>query len=271
MDRRAFNRALVTSAAAALLGGHGAESEATGVAPGVPSPDVARLPPLTVAMLVYPDMILLDLAGPQTVFSLLMAKVHLVAKEARAVTTDVGLPVPPTTTFAECPEQLDVLFVPGGLKGTVAAMDDRDTLDFLASRGRSARYVTSVCTGSLVLGAAGLLRGYRAASHWYVRDLLSLLGATPAAERVVVDRNRVTGGGVTAGIDFALTLAATLRSEEYARRLQLVLEYDPQPPYRAGTPETAGAATADDVRRRRAPAIAAAQQAALRAKARLGT
>jgi cyclohexyl-isocyanide hydratase len=179
--------------------------------------------------------------------------------------------IQPSTTFAECPEQLDVLFVPGGLKGTVAAMDDRDTLDFLASRGRSARYVTSVCTGSLLLGAAGLLRGYRAASHWYVRDLLPLLGASPAAERVVVDRNRLTGGGVTAGIDFGLTLAATLRGEEYARRVQLVIEYDPQPPYRAGTPETAGVAVADEVRRRRAPAIAAAQQAALRAKARLGT
>jgi cyclohexyl-isocyanide hydratase len=272
MTRREFTRTVGASATLAVLAGRTAAVEAAGTAPAtVPPPDATRLPPLTIAMLVHPDMVLLDLVGPQTVFSLLMAKVLLVGKDPRPVTTDVGVPVQPTTTFAECPEQLDVLFVPGGLKGTIAAMDDRDTLDFLASRGRSARYVTSVCTGSLLLGAAGLLRGYRAASHWYVRDLLPLLGATPAAERVVVDRNRLTGGGVTAGIDFGLTLAAALRGEEYARRVQLVIEYDPQPPYRAGTPETAGAAAADDVRRRRAPAIAAAEQAALRAKARLGT
>jgi putative intracellular protease/amidase len=222
-------------------------------------------------MLVYPDMVLLDLVGPQTVFSLLMAQVHLVWKERRAVPTDVGVAVQPTTTFAECPEELDVLFVPGGLKGTVAAMDDDEVVRFLAARGARARYVTSVCTGSLLLGAAGLLRGHRATSHWYVRDLLPLLGATPAADRVVVDRNRLTGGGVTAGLDFGLTLAAALRGEEYARRIQLVLEYEPQPPYRAGTPETAGPEATDDVRRRRAPVIAAAQQAALRAKTRLGT
>jgi cyclohexyl-isocyanide hydratase len=272
MNRREFTRSVGTGAALAVLGGGAARSEATGAAPASPPPpDATRLQPLTIAMLVHPDMVLLDLVGPQTVFSLLMAKVHLVAKEPRPVTTDVGVSVEPTTTFAECPEQLDVLFVPGGLKGTVAAMDDRATLDFLAGRGGSARYVTSVCTGSLLLGAAGLLRGYRATSHWYVRDLLPLLGATPAAGRVVVDRNRLTGGGVTAGIDFGLTLAAALRSEEYARRVQLVIEYDPQPPYRAGTPETAGAAAADDVRRRRAAAIAAAEQAARRAKARLGT
>jgi cyclohexyl-isocyanide hydratase len=272
MNRRAFTRSVAASAALAVLDARVATGEAAGGAPsGSPSPDATRLPPLAIGMLVYPDMVLLDLVGPQTVFSLLMAKVHLVGKDSRPATTDVGVAVQPTTTFADCPEQLDVLFVPGGLKGTVAAMDDPETLDFLARRGTSARFVTSVCTGSLLLGAAGLLRGYRAASHWYVRDLLPLLGATPAAERVVMDRNRLTGGGVTAGIDFGLTLAATLRGQEYARRVQLVIEYDPQPPHRAGTPETAGAAAADDVRRRRAPAIAAARQAALRAKARLGT
>ncbi len=271
MNRRDFTRAVGTAAALAALGGGVAAAEATGGdAPRPPSAEAPGQRPLTIAMLVHPDMVLLDLVGPQTVFSLLMAKVHLVWKDRQAVPTDVGLLVQPTTTFAECPEQLDVLFVPGGLKGTVAVMEDRDVVDFLASRGTRARYVTSVCTGSLLLGVAGVLRGYRATSHWYVRDLLPLLGATAAADRVVVDRNRLTGGGVTAGIDFGLTLAAALRGEDYARRIQLVIEYDPQPPYRSGTPETAGAAAADDVRRRRAPVIAAAQQAALRAKTRLG-
>jgi cyclohexyl-isocyanide hydratase len=222
-------------------------------------------------MLVHPDMVLLDLVGPQTVMSLSMAKVHLVWKERTAVSTDVGIMVQPTTTFTDCPERLDVLFVPGGLKGTIAAMDDPDVVEFLARRGGNARYVTSVCTGSLLLGAAGLLRGYRATSHWYVRDLLPMMGATVGVDRVVADRNRLTGGGVTAGIDFGLTLVAALRGEDYARRVQLVIEYDPRPPYSSGTPETAGPGVAEDVRRRRAPLLSAAHQAALRAKARLRT
>jgi len=272
MNRRDFTRTVGASAALAVLGRRVAAGEATGVTPGGPPPVEATRPsPLTITMLVHPDMVLLDLVGPQTVFSLLMANVHLVWKDAEPVPTDVGIMVQPTTTFAECPEQIDVVFVPGGLKGTVAAMEDREVLDFLASRGRSARYVTSVCTGSLLIGAAGLLQGYRATSHWYVRDLLPMMGATMAVDRVVVDRNRITGGGVTAGIDFGLTLAAALRGEDYARRVQLVIEYDPKPPYGSGTPETAGAAAADEVRRRRAPLLAAAKQAALRAKARLAT
>jgi cyclohexyl-isocyanide hydratase len=215
-------------------------------------------------------MVLLDLVAPQTVFNVSMATVHLVWKDLRPVPTDVGLTVQPTLTLADCPAQLDVLFVPGGLKGTVALMDDRDVLDFLASRGRTARYVTSVCTGSLLLGAAGLLRGYQATSHWYVRDLLPLMGATATPERVVVDRNRLTGGGVTAGLDFGLTLVAALRGEDVARRVQLVLEYDPRPPYAAGSPEAAGPSAADEVRRRRAALLSDAREAALRARARMG-
>ncbi len=125
-------------------------------------------------------MVLLDLVSPQTVFSLLMAEVHLVGKERKAMRTDLGIPITPTVTYADCPADLDVLFVPGGLWGSVALMDDGATLEFLADRGRRARYVTSVCTGSLLLGAAGLLNGYRATSHWYVRDLLPLMGAAVA-------------------------------------------------------------------------------------------
>jgi cyclohexyl-isocyanide hydratase len=226
--------------------------------------------PLRIALLVHPAMVLLDLVGPQTVFSLLMAEVHLVGKERRPLTTDVGIPVTPTTTYAECPLEMDALFVPGGLKGSVALMEDPATLEFLADRGRRARFVTSVCTGSLLLGAAGPLTGYRATSHWYVRDLLPLMGATLEGGRVVEDRNRITGGGVTAGIDFGLTLAARRRGEDYARRVQLVLEYDRQPPFGSGSPERAGESLVGEIRQRRAPLIAAARAAANRARGRLG-
>ena len=213
-------------------------------------------------MVVHPDMILLDLTGPMTVFNLLGAQLHLVARDRAAVRTDVGISVQPTATFAECPTDLDVLFVPGGLGGSVRAMEDADTLRFLADQGLRARYVTSVCTGSLVLAAAGLLHGYRATSHWYVRDLLPRMGATAVAERVVVDRNRVTGGGVTAGLDFGLTLAALLRGPEDARRIQLVLEYDPRPSFDAGSPEGAGPSLVAEVLKRRGPALSAASAAA---------
>jgi cyclohexyl-isocyanide hydratase len=224
---------------------------------------------LRVAMLIHPDMVLLDLVGPQTVFSLSVAEIHLLWKERAFVTTDVGVPLMPTTTFADCPEDLDVLFVPGGLKGSVALMQDRSVLDFLARKAETARFVTSVCTGALVLGAAGLLRGYRATSHWYVRDLLALMGATVVPERVVVDRNRITGGGVTAGIDAGLTIAAQLRGEDYAKRVQLVLEYEPKPPFDAGSPERAGEALVSDVLQRRSALIEAARVQALEASKRL--
>jgi len=156
------------------------------------------------------------------------------------VATGKGWRIEPTTRFAECPP-LDVLCVPGG-SGQIALMEDEEVLAFLRRQAATARYVTAVCTGSLVLGAAGLLRGYRAASHWMSRDQLALLGATPVDERVVIDRNRITGGGVTAGIDFALTVVAALCGEEAAKRIQLALEYDPQPPFDCGSPEKAGPA-----------------------------
>jgi cyclohexyl-isocyanide hydratase len=216
-----------------------------------------------VGMLVYPDMVLLDLVGPQTMLSMTMAEIHLVWKSLDPVVTDVGLPVTATATFATCPADLDVLVVPGGLKGTVALMQDKAVLAFLADRGSRARYVTSVCTGSLALGAAGLLDGYRATSHWYVRDLLPLMGATVVKDRVVVDRNRITGGGVTAGLDFGLTLAAALKGDDYARRIQLLLEYAPKPPFDAGEPETAGETLVHEVLERRLPLIAEARRAAL--------
>jgi cyclohexyl-isocyanide hydratase len=237
----------------------------TAVEPSARASDQASRNALTIAMLIHDDMILMDLNGPQTVFSLLMANVLLVSKDFAPVRTDVGIVVQPTATFENCPRDLDVLFVPGGLRGSIACMADRQVLDFIADRGQRARYVTSVCTGSLVLAAAGLLKGFRATSHWYVRDLLPLMGATLDHARVVEDRNRITGGGVTAGIDFALTLAARLTDEASAKRVQLVIEYDPQPPFAAGSPESAGRALAEDVLSRRAPLIEAARRLALAA------
>jgi cyclohexyl-isocyanide hydratase len=231
--------------------------------------DAEGPPRIKIAMLVYDDMILLDLTGPMTVLVLAVSDIHLVARNRSPVRTDVGIPVQPTMTFDECPADLDVLFVPGGLAGSLVAMGDPATTTFLADRGSRAKWVTSVCTGSLVLGAAGLLRGYRATSHWYVRDLLALMGAEPVEARVVTDRNRITGGGVTAGIDFGLTLVAHLRGEDYAKRIQLVLEYDPKPPFSAGSPETAGSQLVQNVLERRAKVLAQARTAAADAGNRL--
>ena len=159
-----------------------------------------------------------------------------------------GFSIVPTTSFAECP-QLDVICVPGG-GGQVALMGDEETLAFLRKQAAGARYVTSVCTGSLVLGAAGLLKGYKSACHWSSREYLPAFGAIPVAERVVRDRNRLSGGGVTAGIDFGLTMAAELAGEEVAKTIQLALEYDPQPPFDSGSPEKAGPAVVTKLKER---------------------
>lgn len=198
----------------------------------------SRMP--KVAMVIYPRMVLIDLIGPQTVFNLAGCEVHLVWKDRTPCPTDTGIPITPTTTFDECPRDLDVLFVGGGIGGTIECMKDMAVLDFVVDRAGTSKWVTSVCTGTMVLAAAGLLDGYKAAGHWAIMDLLPIMGVIPVHERIVVDRNRVTGGGATAGIDYGLTLAAMLRSEEAARRIQLLIEYAPQPPFNSGTPETAG-------------------------------
>jgi cyclohexyl-isocyanide hydratase len=190
-----------------------------------------------VAMLLYPGMTLLDTLGPQTVLAD-CANVHLVWKTRDLIVTDSGFGILPTLTFDECPKNLDVLFVGGGPGFDV--MRDPDCLAFLRDRGSRAKYITSVCTGSLVLGAAGLLNGYEATCHWSAREALALFGAKPVVGRVVVDRNRISGGGVTAGIDFGLTLLAILLGDKIAKVAQLALEYDPSPPFRCGTPECAG-------------------------------
>lgn len=196
--------------------------------------------PCHIGFLLFPHVTQLDLTGPAQILSRIPgARVHLLWKTLDPVMTDVGFSINPTTTFEDCPP-LDVLCVPGGF-GIGALFGDGGTLAFLRRQGEQARYVTSVCNGSLVLGAAGLLDGYQAACHWMWRGYLPRFGAIPVAERIVRDRNRVSGGGVTAGIDFALALAAELAGEETAKLLQLNFEYDPQPPFDCGSPERAGA------------------------------
>ena len=195
-----------------------------------------------IAMLIYPGMTALDLIGPHFMFGSLMgAKVHLVARSADPVTSDTGVVITPTATFDTCPRDLTVLFTPGGTDGTLAAAVDPKTRAFMADRGARAKYVTSVCSGSLILGMAGLLKGYKATSHWSVRDALAGFGAIPTDARVVRDRNRITGAGVTAGLDFGLTMIAELRDRTYAECVQLMGEYDPDPPFNAGSMKTAPA------------------------------
>ena len=193
---------------------------------------------LTIGLLLFPEMTQLDMTGPYEVFvSLPRTTVHLVWKTLDPVTAGGGLRMLPTTTLAACPK-LDVICVPGG-PGQVALMQDAEVLEFLRKQAETSRFVTSVCTGSLVLGAAGLLRGYRATCHWLSLDQLALLGATPIAERIVMDGNRITGGGVTSGIDFALFVAAQLFGDDVAKEIQLRIEYDPAPPFNSGSPRTA--------------------------------
>lgn len=194
--------------------------------------------PLQIGMLLYPGLTLLDLIGPQTALAL-HGETHLVWRDLGPVPSDSGIAIVPTTTYDTCPQHLDVLFVPGGF-GTADAMADAQALRFLQTQAATATYVTAVCSGSLILAAAGLLDGYRATTHWSSLDVLAAFGVTVEARRVVTDRNRITGGGVTAGIDFGLVLLAKLRGEPAARMTQLAMEYDPEPPFDAGSPEGAG-------------------------------
>jgi cyclohexyl-isocyanide hydratase len=202
---------------------------------------------LRVGVLVFPGITQLDATAPCEIFSSLPgATLHLIARDRTPIALDFGLAFNPTATYADAFE-LDVVCVPGGV-GVNALMEDEECLDFLRRVGERARFVTSVCTGSLVLGAAGLLRGYRATTHWLSLEFLESFGAVPVAERVVVDRNRITGGGVTAGIDLALTVAAELAGTTVAEKTQLYVEYDPAPPFASGSPRTARAEIVEAVR-----------------------
>ncbi len=224
--------------------------------------------PLVIGLLLFPQLTQLDLTGPFEVFARTPgAQVHLIWKDKQPVVSDRGMAILPTTTFADCPP-LDVICVPGG-PGQIALMDDAGTLAFLQQQASSARLVTSVCTGSLVLGAAGLLRGYRATTHWGSLEQLALLGAQPVAERVVREGNRITGAGVTSGIDFALHVVAELLGADVAQNIQLQMEYDPEPPFSSGSPRSADPARVAQARQQMAPFIARRLQATERAAARL--
>ncbi|MGP0014032.1 isonitrile hydratase [Pseudomonas sp.] len=195
---------------------------------------------LHIGFLLFPKVQQLDLTGPYDVLaSLPDARIHLIWKDLAPITSSTGLVFTPTTTFEDCPP-LDVICIPGGA-GVGALMEDAETLSFIVRQAAQARYVTSVCTGSLVLGAAGLLQGRKATTHWAYHHLLAPLGAIPVKVRVVRDGNLLTGGGITAGIDFALALVAELVGAQEAQAIQLQLEYAPAPPFNAGSPETAPA------------------------------
>ena len=227
------------------------------------SPDA----PLSVGMVLFPDLTQLDLTGAYEVLARMPnTRVQLVAATLDPVRSEWGLRILPDVTFGDAPA-LDILCVPGGW-GVNDRIEDEELLDFLRAQGEHARYITSVCSGALLLGAAGLLRGYRATTHWLSLDLLPLLGAEAARERVVRDRNRITGAGVSAGIDFGLALAAELFGPAAAQRIQLAIEYAPVPPVDSGSPESApddirqafGRDSQDALRRRRALVEAAARR-----------
>lgn len=218
-----------------------------------------------IGLLIFPDITQLDMTGPYEVFIKFPdANVHLIWKSRDPITAGGGMQILPTTTYADCPP-LDIICVPGGA-GMNPLLTDEATLAFVRTQAETAKYVTSVCTGALVLGAAGLLKGRRATTHWMSHDMLSKFGAIPVHERVVRDGNIFTGGGVTAGIDFALTLAAEVAGPDAAKRIQLGIEYNPAPPFDAGSPAGAGSDLADAVvaasSARQSERLSAVQQAA---------
>lgn len=240
-DRRHF---LHTLAAAGIGNAAAPAARAANEATAAPH-DMSQAPPSwtgkeQVAMLLYPGFTALDVVGPQYMLGNLMgATVHLVARDMKPVMSDTKLAIAPSTTLARCPRDLDVLFVPGGSSGTMSAMQDKALVRWLAELGARAKLITSVCTGSMLLGQAGLLHGKRATSHWATHALLSEFGAMPISQRVVWDGNVVTGAGVSAGLDLGLSIVAKLRDETYAQGVQLLAEYAPEPPFTSGRPESA--------------------------------
>lgn len=224
--------------------------------------------PFRFGLLLFPNLTQLDLTGPYEVLARVPGvEMHLLWKNTGPVRSDTGLRLLPTTALADCPD-LDLLLVPGGA-GVLELLADETVLDFLRSRGATVRHLVGICTGSLVLGAAGLLKGRRAGTHWASRDFLAALGAVPVDRRVVIDGNLFTGGGVTAGIDVALAIVAELFGENRAKIIQLSIEYDPQPPFDAGSPAGAGAELTTVLLERMGPMLAARAAAVRAAAARL--
>jgi cyclohexyl-isocyanide hydratase len=192
-----------------------------------------------VGFVIFPELTQLDFTGPQQVLARLPeSAMHIVAKTTDPVPSDSGLSLVPTHTFENC-LRLDLICIPGGITGVIQAMGDRETIEFVQRQSSTAKYVSSVCTGAFILGAAGLLKGRRATTHWAFAQLLPLVGATHQKGRVVKDGNLITAGGVTSGIDFGLRMVADIAGEAVAQGIQLSLEYDPDPPFASGHPDRA--------------------------------
>jgi len=205
------------------------------------------MPDFNVGFVIFPQLTQLDFTGPQQVLARIpQSAMHIIAKSASPVPSDSGLSVLPTHTFENCP-RLDLICVPGGSTGVIQVLRDPETIEFVRRQSASAKYVTSVCTGAFILGAAGLLKGRRATTHWAFTELLPLVGATHEKARVVQDGNVITAGGVTSGIDFGLRMVAEIAGETTAQAIQLSLEYDPAPPFDAGHPDCAPVAAKDRV------------------------
>jgi cyclohexyl-isocyanide hydratase len=209
--------------------------------------------PLRVGMVVFPNLTMLDLIGPHDVLNTPRCKIDLLWHRIEPVPVQGSFSILPTATFADY-DPPDILFVPGG-PGQLPMMDDEALIAFVARAGRTARYITSVCTGSLILGAAGLLKGKRATTHWASLDQLKLLGAIPVSERVVEDGNVITGAGVSSGIDFGLVLTARIWGEAAAKAMQLAIEYDPDPPFAGGSVTSAEPEIVAVMRERMAPLL----------------
>ena len=223
---------------------------------------------MRIGLALFPGLCQLDMTGPHEVLVRLPgAEVDVVAREAEPLRTDRGLTIAPDVTLDAAP-QYDVFVMPGG-PGQQELMVDDAWLGFLRDQAAGAQVMMGVCTGSLVMGAAGLLRGYKATTHWSCHDLLALLGAEPVDRRVVIDRDRVTAAGVTSGIDGALALVELLFGRETAERIQLGMEYQPEPPTRAGSPHTAPPGLVAAMRESGAKFYAERRAACERAAARL--
>lgn len=239
MDRRQAIAALLAAAAAARVQ---AQPQADSKAQAHDHSAMhGPVQPINIVLIAYPKMTALDLLGPQYMLSLLMgAKVIIAAETKDVVVSDSNLKIIPDVDFASCPRDVELFLLPGGTEGTTAAMNNTKLISFVKELGERSKYVSSVCTGSLILGKAGLLKGYKATSHWMTVPILEHFGATPVRERYVFDRNRITGAGVTAGMDTALEFVKRMRGEEYAKTVALLSEYDPAPPVQAGNPKAAG-------------------------------
>lgn len=237
--RRAFLKAL--TAASGLIGLREASAQSDAEKAHARAMELLKPGSEKIAILIYPSFTALDAIGPQHMLAgMTGASVKFIAASSDPVKTDSGYFITPQLTFDQCPEQLDLLLIPGGTLGTIQAMEDQKVLDFVTQAASRSKRIGSVCTGSLILGAAGLLKGKRATSHWQTLDLLQIAGATPVAQRIVRDQNVITAAGVTAGIDLALDLVREYRGDFYAQGVQLLAEYDPQPHFaKSGNATTA--------------------------------